>query len=64
MNRKKRFLTPYDHIVNELNIEIDRYGRLIEALRRLPPMLEERTCRCPIMLPHWKTRSSIGDSKT
>ena len=32
---------PYDHIVNELNIEIDRYGRLIEALRRLPPMLEE-----------------------
>ncbi len=32
---------PYDHIVNELNIEIDRYGRLIEALRRLPPMMEE-----------------------
>ena len=32
---------PYDHIVNELSIEIDRYGRLIEALRRLPPMLEE-----------------------
>ncbi len=32
---------PYDHIVNELDIEIDRYGRLIEALRRLPPMLPE-----------------------
>ena len=32
---------PYDHIVNELNIEIDRYARLIEALRRLPPVMKE-----------------------
>ena len=29
--------TPYDRLVTKLNIEIDRYARLIEALRRLPP---------------------------
>jgi len=33
---------PYDHIVNSLNIEIDRYGRLINALRRLPPTMKEK----------------------
>ena len=32
---------PYDHIVNSLNYEIDRNARLIEALRRLPPMIRE-----------------------
>lgn len=32
---------PYDDILNRLDIEIDRYEHLIEALRRLPPMLEE-----------------------
>ena len=32
---------PYDHIVNSLNYEIDRNARLIEALRRLPPMKKE-----------------------
>ena len=32
---------PYDHIVNSLNVEIDRYARLIEALRRLPPVMKE-----------------------
>ncbi len=32
---------PYDHIVNGLNYEIDRNARLIEALRRLPPMKKE-----------------------
>ena len=32
---------PYDHIISDLNYEIDRYARLIEALRRLPPMLKE-----------------------
>ena len=33
--------TPYDRIVNKLNIEINRYARLIESLRRLPPELKE-----------------------
>ena len=28
---------PYDRIVSSLSLEIDRYARLIEALRRLPP---------------------------
>ena len=32
---------PYDYIVGNLNFEIDRYARLIEALRRLPPMMKE-----------------------
>ena len=32
---------PYDHIVGSLNYEIDRNARLIEALRRLPPMIRE-----------------------
>ncbi len=32
---------PYDHFVNSLNYEIDRKARLIEALRRLPPMIQE-----------------------
>ena len=33
--------TPYDRIVNSLNVEIGRYARLIESLRRLPPELVE-----------------------
>ena len=37
-NRDRR---PYDHIVSSLNYEIDRNARLIEALRRLPPMMKE-----------------------
>ena len=31
--------TPYDRIVNNLDVEIGRYARLIESLRRLPPEL-------------------------
>ena len=37
-NKNRR---PYDHIVTKLNIEINRYARLIEALRRLPPELKD-----------------------
>ena len=33
--------TPYDHIVRQLDVEIERYSRLIESLRRLPPQLED-----------------------
>ena len=33
--------TPYDRIVSNLDIEIDRYARLIESLRRLPPEITE-----------------------
>ncbi|MBQ9659712.1 MAG: mechanosensitive ion channel [Bacteroidales bacterium] len=32
---------PYDRIVSQLDIEIDRYSRLIESLRRLPPQLSD-----------------------
>ena len=31
--------TPYDRIVDNLDVEIGRYARLIESLRRLPPEL-------------------------
>ena len=30
---------PFDEIVARLNLEVDRYSRLIESLRRLPPTL-------------------------
>ena len=33
--------TPYDRIVGNLDIDINRYARLIESLRRLPPELED-----------------------
>ncbi len=33
--------TPYDQVVSQLDIEIKRYARLIESLRRLPPELKE-----------------------
>ena len=33
--------TPYDRVVSKLDIEINRYARLIESLRRLPPELKE-----------------------
>ena len=33
--------TPYDDIVVRLDLEIDRYARLVESLRRLPPRLED-----------------------
>jgi len=34
-------IKPYERIVHSLDNEIDRYARLIEALRRLPPMMKE-----------------------
>ncbi len=32
--------TPYDIIVRDLDLEIDRYARFLEALRRLPPEIQ------------------------
>ena len=32
---------PYDRIVGQLDIEIERYSRLLESLRRLPPQIEK-----------------------
>ena len=34
---------PFDYIVGNLDIEIERYARLIETLRRLPPELDSIT---------------------
>ena len=32
---------PYDRVVSQLDIEIERHSRLIESLRRLPPQLSD-----------------------
>ena len=40
-NEFNKTKVPYDQIVDRLDIEIDRYSRLIESLRRLPPQLSE-----------------------
>ena len=32
---------PYDDIISRLDLEIDRYSRLVESLRRLPPQLRD-----------------------
>ncbi|MBQ8958470.1 MAG: mechanosensitive ion channel [Bacteroidales bacterium] len=34
---------PFDRIVGNLNVEMERYARLIESLRRLPPELDSIT---------------------
>lgn len=34
-------MKPYDQVINDLSYEIERYARLIEALRRLPPEMKE-----------------------
>ncbi len=39
-NEFERDKMPYERIVRNLDLEIDRYARLIEALRRLPPELD------------------------
>jgi small-conductance mechanosensitive channel len=31
---------PFDHIVSNLNVEMERHARLIESLRRLPPEID------------------------
>ena len=40
-NDFNRSRMPFDQIVGQLDIEIERYSRLIESLRRLPPMLQD-----------------------
>ena len=34
-------MRPYDQIINDMSFEVERYARLIEALRRLPPEMKE-----------------------
>ncbi len=34
-------MRPYDQVISDLSFEIERYARLIEALRRLPPEMKE-----------------------
>jgi len=39
--------TPYDRIVSDMDLEIDRYARLIESMRRLPPVLDSASVEMP-----------------
>ncbi|MBR3075971.1 MAG: hypothetical protein IKH11_09510, partial [Bacteroidales bacterium] len=39
-NEYKSNRLPYDQIVSRLDWDIDRYARLVESLRRIPPELE------------------------
>ena len=32
---------PYDRVIRDMDVEIDRYARLLESLRRLPPALDD-----------------------
>ena len=43
-NRKR---TPYDRIVADMDLEIDRYARLLESMRRLPPALDSSAVAYP-----------------
>ena len=43
---------PFDDILARLDLEIDRYSRLVESLRRLPPQLEEKTVDLPDSLKY------------
>ena len=36
-----RGMRPYDQVINDMSFEMERYARLIEALRRLPPEMKE-----------------------
>lgn len=42
---KKR--TPYDRIVADMDLDIDRYARLLESMRRLPPALDSSAVAYP-----------------
>ena len=52
-NDFNRGMRPYEQIINELNFEIERYARLVEALRRLPPEMEDIVEIVPDSLLHF-----------
>lgn len=48
-NDFNRGMRPYDQIINDLTFEIERYARLIESLRRLPPEMKEMEIEIDIL---------------
>ena len=55
---------PFDHIVSNLNVEIERYARLIESLRRLPPELDTILGVPDSLLIHYDSLNPLFFSRT
>ena len=50
---------PFDHIVSNLNVEMERHARLIESLRRLPPGLDTIVGIPDSLLIHYDTLNPL-----
>lgn len=50
---------PFDHIVSNLNVEMERHARLIESLRRLPPELDTIIGVPDSLLIHYDTLNPL-----
>ena len=55
---------PFDRIVGNLNVEMERYARLIESLRRLPPELDTIIGIPDSLLVHYDSLNPLFFSKT
>ena len=55
---------PFDRIVSNLNVEMERHARLIESLRRLPPELDTITGIPDSLLIHYDTLNPLYFSGT
>ena len=55
---------PFDGIVSNLNVEIERYARLIESLRRLPPELDTIIGVPDSLLIHYDSLNPLFFSST
>ncbi|MBP5797909.1 MAG: mechanosensitive ion channel family protein [Bacteroidales bacterium] len=55
---------PFDRIVSNLNVEMERYARLIESLRRLPPELDTIIGVPDSLLLHYDTLNPLFFSRT
>ena len=55
---------PFDRIVTNLNVEMERYARLIESLRRLPPELDTIIGVPDSLLVHYDTLNPLFFSRT
>ena len=55
---------PFDRIVSNLNVEIERYARLLESLRRLPPELDTIIGVPDSLLVHYDSLNPLFFSST
>ena len=63
-NEFKQDRGPFDRIVTNLNVEMERYARLIESLRRLPPELDTIIGVPDSLLVHYDTLNPLFFSRT